>query len=275
MRIKAKQLKFTIAAVALTVVILTCTIMARQEKDEKQMSIGENFHSRTTMTWKGSLADMFTSNPKKPPLYKNYPEAKKTPLPKPQYRGMILEQAIEQRRSVRNYSDQPLDLKDLSQLLFAAQGVTGKTYGTPLRTSPSAGALYPFEIYVIANNVKDLEQGIYHFSVLDHALELVKAGDCRDEIVAACLKQDMLGKANVTFVLSAIPDRTRHKYGERGFRYIYMEAGHISQNIYLQSTSLGLGSVSIGAFFDKDVNKLIGIDGQSEIAIYLHAVGKL
>ena len=114
-----------------------------------------------------------------------------------------------------------------------------------------------------------------HYGVLNHTLELVESGDFRKEITSAGLKQEMLGDSDVVFVLSAIFDRTRHKYGERGFRYVYIEAGHISQNIYLQAVSLGLGSVSVGAFLDDKVNQLIGVDGQKEAVIYLHAVGTL
>lgn len=161
----------------------------------------------------------------------------------------------------------------LSQLLFAAQGITGKIYGTPLRTAPSAGALYPIEIYLVVNKVAELEPGIYHYSIRKHALELLKSGDFRGRITPAGLKQEMLGQAGATFILSAIFDRTRHKYGERGFRYVYIEAGHISQNIALQAVSMGLGSVTVGAFLDEKVNQLINVDGVNEAAVYLHAVG--
>ncbi|MCF6154336.1 MAG: SagB/ThcOx family dehydrogenase [Candidatus Brocadia sp.] len=242
---------------------------------KKELSIGERFHHETSLTWLGVIGDLFHRRPKRPPQYKNYPDSKVIILPKPEYRGISLESAIEKRRSVRNYSSKPLTLLQLSQLLFSAQGITGKSYDQPLRTAPSAGALYPFEIYVIANNAEGLPQGIYHYAVLNHSLELVKLGDFRKVITDAGLKQEMLGDAHVTFVLSAIFDRIRHKYGERGFRYVYMEAGHISQNIYLQAVSLGLGSVSVGAFLDEEVNQLIGVDGQNEAVIYLHAVGTL
>jgi len=249
--------------------------LAHSKDVEKELSIGERFHHDTSLTWLGVIGDLFHSRPKKPLQYKNYPDAKITKLPTPVYQGISLEAAIKKRRSVRNYSSKPLTLLKLSQLLFSAQGVTGKLYDQSLRTAPSAGALYPFEIYVIANDVESLPQGIYHYAVLNHSLELVKLGDFRKEITDAGLKQEMLGDANATFVLSAIFDRVRHKYGERGFRYVYMEAGHISQNIYLQAVSLGLGSVSVGAFLDEEVNQLIGVDGQNEAAIYLHAVGTL
>ena len=243
----------------------------RKKKDD--LSIGELFHRETSLSWTGALGDIFRPKPKKPPLFKRYRDADVIKLPSPRYRGIILEEAIYKRRSIRDYSSKAIDLKQLSQLLFAAQGKTSRLHGIPLRTAPSAGALYPFEIYVIVNNVKDLSKGIYHYSVPEHALELIKEGDFRKRITNAGLKQEMLGDSCVTFVMSAIFDRTRHKYGERGFRYVYMEAGHISQNIALQAVSLGLGSVTVGAYIDEQVNELIGVDGTKEAAIYLHAVG--
>ncbi len=242
---------------------------------EKELSIGERFHYETSLTWRGVIGDLFRKKPEMPSQYKNYPKAKVTKLPEPDYQGMPLEEAIGKRRSIRNYSGKPVNLFQLSRLLFSAQGITGKIYNKHLRTAPSAGALYPFEIYVIANNVEDLPQGIYHYAVLNHTLELIEAGDFRKEITSAGLKQEMLGDADITFVLSAIFDRVRYKYGERGFRYAYIEAGHISQNIYLQAVSLGLGSVSVGAFLDSKVNNLIDVDGEKEAVIYLHAVGTL
>lgn len=246
-----------------------------KSKTEEDLSIGERFHKESSITWLGVLGDMLRSKPKQPPQYKTYPKAKLIKLPAPEYHGMILEDAIRKRRSLRNYSKKAITLSQLSQLVFAAQGVTGKTYGQLLRTTPSAGALYPFEIYLIVNSVDDLQRGIYHYSVQRHALELIKSGDFRNDITKAGLDQDMLGDSSVTFVFAAIFDRLRHKYGERGVRYAYMEAGHISQNIYLQATSLGLGSVGVGAFLDENLNKLIGLDGFKEAAIYIHAVGTL
>ena len=275
MSISGKLGKFVIATAVLGVVAFVCVSVAQEKKRGKELSIGERFHYETSLTWRGVLGDMFRDRPKKPPQYKTYPGSKKVQLPKGEYRGMVIEDAITERRSVRNYSKEAISMAQLSQLLFAAQGVTGKMYGHPLRSAPSAGALYPFEIYLVVNNVEDLAQGIYHYSVLDHGLELVKAGDFRDQITDAGLKQEMLGTGGVTFVLSAIFDRIRHKYGQRGMRYVYMEAGHISQNIYLQAVSLGLGSVSVGAFLDERVNRLIDVDGRKEAAVYLHAVGRL
>jgi SagB-type dehydrogenase family enzyme len=275
MGIQGKMSKFAISMVILGVLAFACVLLAQEKENVKELSIGERFHYETSLTWRGVLGDMFRAKPKKPPQYKTYPSSKKVELPKPKYRGMVLEEAIEKRRSIRNYSKEAISMAQLSQLLFAAQGVTGKMYDKALRTAPSAGALYPFEVYVVINNVQDVPQGIYHYLVLDHALELVKAGDFSGKISDAGLDQDMLGAAGVTFVLSAIFDRVRCKYGERGYRYAYMEAGHISQNIYLQAVSLGLGSVCAGAFLDEKVNRLVGVDGHEEAVIYLHAVGSL
>jgi SagB-type dehydrogenase family enzyme len=250
-------------------------LFAREEKPLKDLGTGERFHEETSLTWRSVISDSFDIKPKKPPQYKTYPGTKLIKLPIPNYQGITIEDAIKKRRSVRNYSPKPLTLIQLSQLLFAAQGITGEMYGHPLRTAPSAGALYPFEIYLIINSVKGLSKGLYHYAVLNHELELIKTGDFSKQITRAGLEQDMLGEADVTFVLSAIFDRVRHKYGERGYRYTYIEAGHISQNLSLQAVSLGLGSVSVGAFLDYKVNRLIGVDGRGEAAIYLHAVGTL
>lgn len=236
-------------------------------------SIGEQFHSKTSLTWRSTMS-LLSSKPKKTAQYKKIPGTSLVSLPNPDFEGMVLEDALRKRRSVRNFSKEPITLKELSQLLYAAQGVTGKTYNTLLRTAPSAGALYPMEMYPVVNNVAKLEPGIYHYVVKSHAIELIEAGDFSTDITSAGLKQEMLGEAGVTFILSAVFNRTRSKYGERGFRYVYMEAGHIIQNIALQAVSLGLGSVPVGAFLDEKVNQLINVDGVSEAAIYLHAVGK-
>lgn len=237
-------------------------------------TIGERFHDNTKHTWTQVFKEMITPNPARPPQFKEYPEMPKIKLPKPEFKGIRLEDALKKRRSIREYSKKPITLTELSQLLFSAQGVTGKMHGTLLRTAPSAGALYPFEIYVFVNNVETLKNGIYHYSVKDHSIVLINEGNFRDEFLKASLEQEMVRDAGAVFILSAIFDRMRSKYGERGYRYTYMEAGNISQNIYLQATSLGLGSVVVGAFIDDHINKLIGIDGKKEAVIAIHPVGR-
>ena len=262
--------------VGLVIVLVGSGFLLDQgDKAMEKKTIGERFHEETALTWRGVIGDVFGRKPPKPPAQKIYRAAERIALPSARHEGLSVETALRKRRSVRSYSGEPMTLTQLGQLLFAAQGITGRMHGEPLRTAPSAGALYPFEVYVVANNVEDLEQGIYHYAVREHELELVKAGDFRGDITRAALQQDMLGHADASFVLAAVVDRTRHKYGERGFRYVYMEAGHISQNIFLQAVSLGLGSVAVGAFLDNQVSELIGLDGEKEVPIYLHAVGTL
>jgi SagB-type dehydrogenase family enzyme len=260
---------------ALLLIFIMGMASGLKQRPATDRSIGGRFHDETSLTWREVIGDIFRSRPDKPGQYKDYPGAERIKLPNPDYQGRTVEEAIKARRSVRNYSDKTLSMQQLSQLLFAAQGITGSMHGQLLRTAPSAGALYPFEVYVAVHNIEGLPRGIYHYGVREHELQLVKRGDFRDEITSAGLKQDMLGHADATFILSALFDRTGHKYGERGYRYVYMEAGHISQNIALQAVSLGLGSVSVGAFIDDAVNELVGIDGIREAALYLHAVGTL
>ena len=274
MKRTVRKIEFSILRILIAAIMMGgCAVNVWSEQIEKGKSVGEQFYRETSLSWSGVMGGLLKSKPSKPPLYKTYTGAKMVKLPEPTYRGATVEEAVRKRRSHRNYSKQPLKLEQLSQLLFAAQGLTGKMYGEPLRSTPSAGALYPMEVYVVVNNIEGISRGIYHYNVRQHALELIKEGDFRRQITDAGLEQEMLGKAGATFVLSAIFDRARYKYGDRAFRYVYIEAGHISQNIYLQAESLGLGSVCVGAFFDEKVNGLIGVDGEKEAVVYLHAVG--
>jgi SagB-type dehydrogenase family enzyme len=253
---------------------LVIVIIALFSTPAYSATIGERFHEDTKLTWFRALRDVITPKPAMPPQFKEY-RGERIRLPKPSFKGMTLEDAILKRRSVREYTSRPLTILELSQLLFSAQGVTGEAYGTLLRTAPSAGALYPIEVYAIVNSVDGLRKGIYHYSVRDHSIALIREGEFGKSAMNGALKQEMMRDAGVVFVISAIFDRVRSKYGERGYRYAYMEAGHVSQNIYLQATSLGLGSVVVGAFIDDDINELIGVDGKKEAAIALHAVGSM
>lgn len=208
-----------------------------------------------------------------PARYKSYPEAERIALPDPGgYQGLSLDDTIEKRRSLRDYTTEPMKLDELSRLLHAAQGITDQ--GRGFRAAPSAGALYPIETYALVHNVTELEPGLYHYAVADHSLEQLQAGDLRRAIVVAGIGQDMLGQAQVCFALSAIFQRTRWKYRERTYRYVMLEAGHIGQNLYLAATSMGLGACAVGAFLDDDLNRVLGLDGEEEAALYLVSVGK-
>lgn len=211
---------------------------------------------------------------KQPTPYKTYAEAEWIALPNPHgFRELSLEEAIEQRRSRREYTTELMSLAELSQLLHAASGITDPARG--FRAAPSAGALYPIETYAIVHNVEGIAAGVYHYAVADHALEQLQAGSVQGDLVVAGIGQEMLGQAQVCFILSGIFQRTRWKYRERTYRYVLLEAGHIGQNLYLAATSMGLGACAVGAFLDDKLNNLLGLDGEEEAALYIIAVGKV
>jgi SagB-type dehydrogenase family enzyme len=181
---------------------------------------------------------------------------------------------LARRRSVRTFTETPLPLSHLSRLLWAAQGITKKIYGHDLRTAPSAGALYPVETYVAAQTVEGLNPGLYHYDIQHHALELISAGDFRRDVAEAALGQSFTASANVVFIWTAVFGRSKVKYRERAYRYVYLDAGHIAQNLALAAVALGLGSCQIAALFDDEVNALVGADGEEESVIYMTAVGR-
>ncbi len=171
---------------------------------------------------------------------------------------MSVEQALKERRSIRSYKDQGLTLGELAQLLWAAQGITGEG---GKRTAPSAGALCPLEIYAVAGEVAELEPGVYQYQPEGHELDTVKAGDLRADLAQAALAQTWIQKAPLVLVIVAHYERTNWKYGDRGTRYVHIEVGHVGQNIYLQAHALGLGTVMVGAFTDRQVKDLLGVEG--------------
>lgn len=166
-------------------------------------------------------------------------------LPAPLAAGTLpLEGALHQRRSVRRFVAQPLSLAEVSQLLWAGQGVTRDGGG---RTAPSAGGLYPLELYLICGEVEDLAAGVYRYLPQGHGLQVVAAGERRAALASAALRQPWVREAAALILVAAVPERTMDKYGQRGIRYAYLEAGHAAQNVLLQATALGLGAVAVGA----------------------------
>jgi SagB-type dehydrogenase family enzyme len=207
-------------------------------------------------------------------LYKTYPKNKKIPLEQvTDLSKMKLSEAIQKRKSIRDFSDKPISKKFLSHLLWASTGIQRIEQGYEYRTAPSAGALYPIETYLVVNNVESIEQGIYHYDIQNHQLEQLKQGDFGSDISNAALGQTMCHDAAVVFIWTAIFNRSKWKYDQRAFRYIYLDAGHIAENLALVSTALELGSCQVGALFDDEVNKLISIDGKEESVVYMTAVG--
>ncbi len=178
-------------------------------------------------------------------------------LPPPVFKGdKSLTQLLQQRRSLREYSREALSLSDVGQLLWAAQGIT---HPRGLRTTPSAGALYPLELYVVAGNVSGLEQGVYHYHIQQHRLERQITGDKRIGLGRASRWQTWMAKAPVIIVFCADYERTARKYGLRAKRYVHMEVGHAAQNLFLQAEDLGLATVVVGAFDDAVVGELLAL----------------
>ncbi|MFC1729130.1 SagB/ThcOx family dehydrogenase [candidate division KSB1 bacterium] len=192
-------------------------------------------------------------------------------LPRPEYSGVTVEQALRERRSIRQYKRDFLPLETVSQLLWSAQGITDP-HGW--RTAPSAGALYPLEVYVVAGDISGLSPGIYKYLSRQHALNHIAEGDIRPSLATASLQQTFIGDAPVILVISAVFERTTRIYGERGVSYVYMDTGHACQNVHLQAVSMGLGTVVLGAFRDEDVKRLVRMPDE-EIPVALMPVGKL
>jgi SagB-type dehydrogenase family enzyme len=192
-------------------------------------------------------------------------------LPAPALDGKVsVEKAIQQRRSVRSFVDTPLTFAQVSQLLWAAQGITDKATG--FRAAPSAGALFPMEVYLVAGRVTGLEPGVYHYRPRGHALERLVKGDFRAALCGGALDQSAIREAAVSIVVTGIYERTAGKYGGRAQRYVHMEAGHVGQNVCLQAVALGLGAVGIGGYEDASVRKAILLPDE-EVPLYIIPVG--
>jgi SagB-type dehydrogenase family enzyme len=211
----------------------------------------------------------------KPDIYKEYPDCVQAQLPKPETDGgKELWKILARRRSFRDFTSTPISVSELSQLLWAAQGITADMRVYQLRSSPSAGALYPIETYPVVNYVDGIEQGIYHYNIRKHSLELIQKGNFGTQIARAGLEQNMLALASVVFVWTAVTYRCKWKYRQRAYRYIYLDVGHIGENVALAAEGLNLGCCPVGALFDEEVNRLIMIDGKEETVIYIMAVGR-
>lgn len=192
-------------------------------------------------------------------------------LPEPQYDSDVsIEQSLLDRRSIRSYTGEPLTLQEVSQLLWAAQGVTDPR---GFRTAPSAGALYPLELYLVAGDVEGLISGVYRYEPDGHQLVKTMDGDKRAELASAALGQDCVEEGAISIVFTGVYERTTIKYGERGIRYVHIEAGHAAQNLCLQATAMGLGAVTIGAFYDEQLAELLNLP-ENEQPLYVIPVGR-
>ena len=207
------------------------------------------------------------------------------PAPQPDSQTSV-EKAITMRRSVRDYVESPLSISEISQILWAAQGFTQERKEPPrmwnpkyewqggMRTAPSAGALYPMEIYLLSGNIEGLAKGVYKFIPKNHSLRKMMSGDKRTDLCNVALKQAAIEKAAAVIVMAGVYERTSYKYGERAERYVHIEVGSIAENVYLQGTTLGIGTVIIGAFQDAEVKSVLQLP-EDEHPLVIMPLGKI
>lgn len=226
--------------------LLVCGLMFMGEKDARTFGDDKLNDTRTTQIIK-------------------LPEPRKTS-------NISVEEALLRRRSIREYVRKPITIAEVAQLLWAAQGISDRQNG--LRTAPSAGALYPLEVYLVSGEVKNITKGVYKYQPGGHELLKVSDHDIRDKLCRAALGQESISQAAIVLVFSAVFERTAVKYGKRAIQYVHMEIGHAAQNVYLQAVALKLGTVAIGAFQDDEVKKCVGLKA-SEVPLYIMPIGKV
>lgn len=256
-RIERFNWPFTTLAVLLALGLAVFFLYTEEVEEEEDLKIGDfdisisTEENKTKMNGKNSEGD--------DPM-------EKINLPEPDTLGRApVEKTIQDRRSIRSFTDESLTQEEISQLMWSAQGITDEA--EDLRSAPSAGATYPLEVYYID------ERGVYHYDPEEHTLELIKGGDKRDELARASLGQRTISQAPANIVIAAVFSRTQNVYGrERGERYVHIEVGHAAQNIHLQAVSLGLGSVPIGAFSDDSVKNIVSMPADHE-PLYVIPVG--
>ncbi len=240
--------------------------------DDLKNSLGYRYLQETKFDeqtlWRKARLDIAPAQP-----FKQYADAEKVKLPTTWEMGKSLQDTLQYRRSCRRYTETPLSLEELAKLLWAGQGISGRAGKFLFRTAPSAGALYPVETYLSVQNIASLAPGLYHFQPAEFNLERLQDGFAGKKVAEAALGQNFMAKAGVVFIWSAILRRNFSKYGHRGLRYVMMDAGHICQNLLLAAEDLGLGACPVAAFYDDQLNGLLGLDGGEESVIYLAAVG--
>jgi SagB-type dehydrogenase family enzyme len=197
-------------------------------------------------------------------------------IPKPE---MTLWKAIEQRRSLRSYDSKPLTQQELSFLLWSTQWVrdfrSNEKVEVAFRNVPSAGARHPFETYLLINKVEGIKPGLYYYHPIKHGLVLFEEGEqCADTVCKATFDQEMVKTDAVTFIWVAVPQRTTWRYSQRGYRYLYIDAGHVGQNLHLAAEAIDCGACMIGAYYDEGMNEILKLNGKSAFVIYMASLGK-
>lgn len=250
-------------------------------KKRSDPSLGKNFHEKTKMVW-GEVSKTASILTEKPPAtpYKNYPNAEKITLPRfnpADEKGVIIAREV---LANGDFTAEEVTLDELSRILFSADGIIKKegqidirTVVNPLPQTHSFSYFHPLEIYLLINRVEGLKKGLYHYSFIGHTLELIKPGEMK--MPNCCFVGPALDNAALAIIISAIPSRLTWRYDNRSYRYIYMAAGAVSQNIYLECASLGLGSIATASFHDDLYNQLLGLNPDEEITILLHLIGRV
>jgi SagB-type dehydrogenase family enzyme len=256
--------------------------------DPPPISLSELYHENTklhplTVQQMMPLSDFSTADLQAMSrAYKEYPDRPRVKLPPveslPQ-NGRTFDEVISSRRSVRDFANLDLTLNELSKILHQSYGITGELPGKGdfrqnLRSSPSAGGLYPTELYIAVRKVSGVEPGIYHYNVPNHEIELLVPGDPTEKIHEVCCEQEFVHQTSIVVLMSSVLPRIKRKYGERGYRYTLLDIGHLGQNIYLSCTSLDLAIMTTCGFFDDEANKLLRIDGVDETVMYVAFIGK-
>jgi SagB-type dehydrogenase family enzyme len=239
--------------------------------------IGQEFMEKTKYKYlemsdqrKGVAAPLLQLEYDKSKKLIDLPKPAKIEVPKKDIRD-----AIEDRKSIRKYSDKPLTMNELAWLLWATQGIKEIGEIWTKRTVPSAGARHAFETYVLVNNVEDLKPGVYRYLAIDHKLvEYDLSDDIADKLAEGAYGQNMVKNGAATFIWVAVPYRISWRYGERSYRYLHLDAGHVSQNLYLACENIDAGCCAIAAFYDEKMNEYLGLDGKKQFVIYLQSLGK-
>jgi SagB-type dehydrogenase family enzyme len=237
------------------------------------------YHSHSSHI-RSRLPDATDDDHRPPFQFRTYPGSERVDLPGRDFDlSEPLGNVLRRRKSVREYVLQPLDLTLVGRLFHASFGVRGErkvegggwVYDRP---SPSAGGLYPLELYVATQAVAELPDGLYHYDARAHQLEVRGRGLLHQALAEASLAPDAVRHANLVIMIAGMFQRTMWKYGERGYRYVHLDAGHLGQNLYLVATALGLGAIGIGGFFDEELNHLAGLTAGEEEVIYLMCIGQ-
>ena len=243
---------------------------------EKSESLSDKFHSLSNnkRVFAGQTKNMPDSWTKT--YFKTYPRLNSIKL-NPKLLNNRLEIIMRKRRSIRKFTNKPILKKDLGYLLYASSGLitSNNDINKTMRPYPSAGARYPLEIYPLIFNCRGIEKGLYHYNLKQNSLELLLKEDLRSWLFKVTGGEKWLQNSSVTFIITGVLDRTRIKYGDRGYRYTLIETGHLAQNVMLLATELGLGSCAIGGYIDNDIDILLDINIQKEHTLYLITIGKI